>query len=139
MAEKKPAFSVEEKAAMRAAVKEAKENKSREESLKAVEEAIAKMTDEDRVLAQTVHDIVRAVAPELDAKTFYGMPAYARDGKVVVFFKNAGKFGERYATLGFEGAAGLDDGNMWPTSWAVTKLSKADEKVIADLVKRAAG
>jgi uncharacterized protein YdhG (YjbR/CyaY superfamily) len=99
---------------------------------------IAEMPEADRGLAERIHAIVVQEAPELDAKTWYGMPAYARDGKVVMFFKPAEKFGSRYATLGFEDAAALDDGSMWPTSYAVTSLSGKDEKAIAELVRRAA-
>ena len=98
---------------------------------------IAEMPKADRALATRVHEIVTANAPDLWPKTWYGMPAYARDGKVVCFFKSAGKFKSRYATLGFEEAANLDDGAMWPTSFALKKLTAADEKKIAALVKKA--
>lgn len=130
-------FSAEEKAAMRAAVKEAKATASREEAAKAAQEAIAAMSDEDRAIAERVHAIVAEVAPELEPRTFYGMPAYAKEGRVVVFFKSSGKFNERYSTLGFESRAALDEGGMWPTSYAITSLSKADEQRIAELVRRA--
>ncbi|MBI5161004.1 MAG: DUF1801 domain-containing protein [Micrococcales bacterium] len=140
MAETKSSgFTAEEKAAMRQLAKERKASASREEGVRAVQEAIAKMSDEDRALAERVHAIITEAAPELNPKTYYGMPAYARDGKVIVFFKNAGKFTERYATLGFESVAALDEGTMWPTSWAVTALTTADEKRIAELVRRALG
>ena len=95
------------------------------------------MPDRDRVLAERIHAIVTQTAPDLDVKTWYGMPAYARDGKVVCFFKPAEKFKARYATLGFEDAAALDDGGMWATSFGVTTLTEADEKRIEDLVRRA--
>lgn len=101
--------------------------------------AIAEMDDGDREIAEGLDAIVTEVAPGLASKTWYGFPAYTRDGKVVVFFKPAGKFKDRYATLGFESAAALDDGQMWPTSYALLSLTKADEKKIADLVRRAAG
>ena len=90
-------------------------------------------------MAERIHAIVKASAPVLTAKTWYGMPAYAKDGKMVCFFKAADKFKTRYATFGFEEAAKLDDGTMWPTSWALTKLTAADEKVIAELIKKSAG
>jgi uncharacterized protein YdhG (YjbR/CyaY superfamily) len=101
---------------------------------------IAEMPKADRVLAERIHAIVKASAPVLSPKTWYGMPAYAnQDGKVVCFFTAAAKFKSRYATFGFEEAAHLDEGTMWPTSWALTKLTAADEKKIAELVKKAAG
>ena len=109
----------------------------RAEEAQACLDKIAEMPDSDRVLAERIHAIVTTTAPDLDVKTWYGMPAYARDGKVVCFFKPAVKFKARYATLGFEDAAHLDEGGMWPTSFGVTNLSEADEKRIADLVRRA--
>ena len=133
MAEKK-GFTVEEKAAMRARAKELKE---KEDGDTAVREAIAAMTPADRALAKRVDELVRAAAPGLTPKTWYGMPAYAKDGKVVVFFKNAGKFKSRYSNLGFSDNASLDDGSMWPTEFALTKLTPADEKKITALVKKA--
>ena len=148
MAERKPAkkstqkgFSAEEKAAMRERAKELKAeeraNKNRAEGEKDLLAGIAAMTEPDRAMAKRLHAIVTATAPDLWPKTWYGMPAYARDGKVVCFFKNAGKFNSRYATLGFEEAANLDEGAMWPTSYALKKLTAADEKKIAALVKKA--
>jgi uncharacterized protein YdhG (YjbR/CyaY superfamily) len=96
------------------------------------------MAPEDRVLAERVHVVVSANAPDLTPKTWYGMPAYAdEDGKVVLFFKNGGKFNERYSTLGFEGAAHLDDGDMWPVVYALTKWSPAVEKKVVALVRTA--
>ena len=133
MAEKK-GFTAEEKAAMRARAKELKE---KEDGDTAVREAIAAMTPADRALAKRVDELVRAAAPGLTPKTWYGMPAYAKDGKVVVFFKNAGKFKSRYSNLGFSDNASLDDGSMWPTEFALTKLTPADEKKITALVKKA--
>ena len=133
MAEKK-GFSAEEKAAMRARAKELKE---KEDGKGAVRAAIAAMSPADRTLANRVDELVTAAAPELTPKTWYGMPAYAKDGKVVCFFKNAGKFKSRYATLGFSDQAKLDAGSMWPTEFALTKLTAADEKTITSLVKKA--
>jgi uncharacterized protein YdhG (YjbR/CyaY superfamily) len=98
---------------------------------------IAEMPNADRSMAERIHAIVKASAPALAPKTWYGMPAYAKDGKVVCFFKSADKFKSRYATFGFEEDARLDEGSMWPTSWALTKLTAADEAKIAALVKKA--
>ena len=101
-------------------------------------EKIAAMPDDDRVMAERIHAIVKGVAPDLTPRTYYGMPAYANeDGKVICFFTPASKFKERYASFGFNADANLDEGSMWPTAWALTKLSAADEKRIADLVKQA--
>jgi uncharacterized protein YdhG (YjbR/CyaY superfamily) len=99
---------------------------------------IKEMPGPDREIAERIHAIVKDAAPDLASRTWYGMPAYTRDGKVVLFFKAASKFNGRYATLGFEDQAKLDDGEMWPTSYALTKLTAADEKRIAELVKKAA-
>jgi uncharacterized protein YdhG (YjbR/CyaY superfamily) len=101
-------------------------------------EKIAAMAPADKVLAERVHAIVKEVASQLEAKTWYGMQAYFKEGKVVVFFQDAGKFQTRFCTLGFQDAANLDDGKMWPTSFAVIGLDKATEKRIADLVRQAA-
>lgn len=98
---------------------------------------VAAMPASDRVMAERIHAIVKANGPELEPKTWYGMPAWAKDGKVVCFFKAADKFKSRYATFGFEEEARLDDGSMWATSWALTKLTPVDEAKIADLVKKA--
>jgi uncharacterized protein YdhG (YjbR/CyaY superfamily) len=98
---------------------------------------IAEMPESDRVMAERIHAIVTANAPDLQAKTWYGMPAYAKDGKVICFFKSADKFKSRYATFGFEETANLDDGAMWATSWGLTKLTPADEAKIGALVKKA--
>jgi uncharacterized protein YdhG (YjbR/CyaY superfamily) len=133
MAEKK-GFTADEKAAMRARAKELKE---KEDGDSAVRSALAAMSPQDRALGKRVDELVRAAAPELTPKTWYGMPAYAKEGKVVCFFKNAGKFKSRYATLGFSDQANLDAGSMWPTEFALTKLSAADEKKITSLVKKA--
>ena len=132
---KQDGFSAEEKAAMRA---RAKELKSKEDGESAVLAALAKMSEKDRALGKRIHAIVKESAPDLIPKTWYGMPAYAnKDGKVVVFFRDAGKFKERYAMLGFNDSANLDDGSMWPIAFALTKLTKADEASVAKLVKQA--
>jgi uncharacterized protein YdhG (YjbR/CyaY superfamily) len=123
-------FTAEEKAAAKAALKDA-------EGEKAVLAAIAKMAPDDRKIAERIHAIVRKAAPELTPRTWYGMPAYSKDDKVVCFFKDAGKFKERYSTFGVTDRANLDHGSMWPTSYALPKLAKADEKKIGDLVKQA--
>jgi uncharacterized protein YdhG (YjbR/CyaY superfamily) len=138
-----PILSDLEKAAMLETIKERKAAARRGDDdaagLSDLLAKIAEMPKADRVLAERIHAIVTESAPNLRAKTWYGMPAWARDGKLVCFFKAADKFKARYATLGFEDAARLDDGDMWPTSFAVTKLSKDDEAKIAALVKKAAG
>ncbi|HET8727313.1 MAG TPA: DUF1801 domain-containing protein [Alphaproteobacteria bacterium] len=100
---------------------------------------IAAMPEEDRVLAERIHEIVTATAPELEPRTWYGMPAYAKDGQVLCFFQDAAKFKARYATFGFSDKAKLDEGSMWPASYALTSLSKADEERIAALVRKAVG
>jgi uncharacterized protein YdhG (YjbR/CyaY superfamily) len=99
---------------------------------------IAEMPESDRVMAERLHAIIKATAPDLSPKTWYGMPAYARDGNVVCFFQSAQKFNSRYATFGFSDKANLDEGAMWPTSFALTELTSADEARIAALVKKAA-
>ena len=132
---KKEGFSVEEKAAMRA---RAKELKAAAEGEEAVLAALAEMSPEDRAIGERIHAIVRKSAPELTPRTWYGMPAYANgDGKVVLFFRNAEKFKERYAMLGFNDSANLDDGSMWPVAYAVAKLTKAGEAKVRALVKQA--
>jgi uncharacterized protein YdhG (YjbR/CyaY superfamily) len=132
---KKDGFSAEEKAAMRA---RAKELKSAADGESAVREAFAAMTPQDRAIGQRLHSILKETAPELVPKTWYGMPAYAnKQGKVVCFFRDAAKFKERYAMIGFNDIANLDDGSMWPVAYALTKLTKADEAKIAKLVARA--
>ena len=131
---KKESFSAEEKAAMRA---RARELKSKEDGESAVRAAIAAMSPQDRAIAQRLHDLITSAAPDLTPKTWYGMPAYAREGKVVCFFRDAGKFKERYAMLGFNDSAKLDDGSMWPVAYALTKLTAADETKLRALVKKA--
>jgi uncharacterized protein YdhG (YjbR/CyaY superfamily) len=129
-------FTAEEKAAMRARARELKANDDGES---AVRDAIAAMAPEDRAIAKRLHELIKATAPDLSPKTWYGMPAYAQDGKVVCFFRNAGKFKDRYATFGFNDSAKLDEGSMWPTAFALKKLTAADEAKIRALVKRAVG
>jgi hypothetical protein len=143
MAEKKPArgFTEDERAAMKARARELKAEeragRDRAEGERALLAAIEAMGEPDRAMATRLHAIIEATAPDLWPKTWYGMPAYAKDGKVVCFFKSAEKFNSRYATFGFEEAANLDEGAMWPTSYALTELTAADEKKIRELVKKA--
>ncbi len=134
-------FTAEERAAMKERAKEVKAAKrgKKGDGTAEVLDKIAAMADEDRALAERIHEIVTKAAPELTPRTWYGMPAYAKDGKVVCFFQDAGKFKARYATLGFQDTANLDDGPMWPTAFAVTKLTRAVEKQIAELVEKAVG
>ena len=128
-------FSAEEKAAMRA---RAKELKLAAEGESAILAALEKMTPSDRKIGERIHAIVKETAPDLTPKTWYGMPSYAdKNGKVVIFFRDAAKFKERYAMLGFQDNANLDDGSMWPVAYALPKLTKADEAKIAKLVKQA--
>ena len=135
-------FTAEERAAMKERAKELRKARGRGKAADLepdVLAAIAEMPDADRAIAERVHAIVREVAPELAPRLWYGQPAYARDGKVVCFFQAAAKFKTRYATLGFNDVATLDDGAMWPTAFAVVELGTAQEKQVADLVRRAAG
>lgn len=128
-------FSAEEKAAMRA---RARELKDRTDGETAVRAAIAEMAPKDRAIAKRVHELVKAAVPDLTPKTWYGMPAYAnKDGKVVCYFRDAGKFKERYGMLGFNDSAKLDDGSMWPVAFALAKLTPADEAKLSKLVKKA--
>jgi uncharacterized protein YdhG (YjbR/CyaY superfamily) len=131
---KKEGFTAEEKAAMRARARELKAGADGES---AVRTAIAGMAPQDRATAERLHTLIKDAAPDLMPKTWYGMPAYARDGKVVCFFRDAGKFKERYAMLGFNDSAKLDQGSMWPVAFAVTTLTAADEAKIRTLVKKA--
>ena len=135
-------FSAEERAAMKKRAAElraeGKKGARKADGLQAVLDSIAEMAPEDRALAERVHVTVTSAAPGLSPKTWYGMPAYANaDGKVVVFFQNAGKFSYRYSTLGFQDAANLDDGDVWPVSYALKKWSPLVEKKVAGLVKAA--
>jgi uncharacterized protein YdhG (YjbR/CyaY superfamily) len=129
-------FTAEEKAAMKARARELKDKTDGESAVRA---AIAEMSTQDRAIAKRVHELVSAAAPDLVPKTWYGMPAYAKDGKVVCFFRNAGKFKERYAMFGFNDTAKLDHGSMWPVAFALAKLTAADEAKIRALVKKAVG
>src|SRR5215210_2836100 len=143
-AKKSERFRAEERAAMRERAKELKAeeraNKNRAAGERAVLAKIAEMQEQDRAMAERLHEIVKASAPALSPKTWYGMPAYAdKDGKVVCHFQSAQKFNTRYATLGFSDKANLDEGAMWPTSFALKELTAAEEARIGALVKRAAG
>jgi uncharacterized protein YdhG (YjbR/CyaY superfamily) len=128
-------FTAEERAAMKERARELKSNGGAADVL----EKITEMPEPDRSMAQRLHALVREAAPELAPRTWYGMPAYARDGKVVCFFQNASKFKARYATFGFSDKANLDDGAMWPNSFALTELTGDVEARITELVKRAVG
>jgi uncharacterized protein YdhG (YjbR/CyaY superfamily) len=134
-------FTDEERAAMKNRAQElkaeARANKNRADGERDVLAAIAEMPESDRVMAERIHAIVTANAPALWPKTWYGMPSYARDGKVVCFFQSAQKFNSRYATFGFNDTANLDEGAMWPTSFALKELTAAEEAQIASLVKKA--
>ncbi|WP_406011046.1 DUF1801 domain-containing protein [Streptomyces sp. NBC_00637] len=140
-------FTAEERAAMKEHAHEQKQTAARRGSRAEKEAAaeqdvlakIAEMPEADRVLAERIHEIVKTVAPGLAPKLWYGMPAYARDGKVVCHFQSAEKFKSRYATLGFSDQAALDEGAMWPTAYALKELTAADEQLISALVKKAAG
>jgi uncharacterized protein YdhG (YjbR/CyaY superfamily) len=146
MAERKPAkktgktsagWTDQERAAMKERARELKAGKADGEG--DVLAKIAEMPEPDRAMAERIHAIVKASAPALSPRTWYGMPAYAKDGKVLCFFTPASKFKERYATLGFNATANLDEGTMWPTSFALTELTADDEARIAALVKKAVG
>ena len=133
----KKGFTAEERAAMRERARELKAAAGKAEAEGDVLAKIAEMPKADRVMAERVHAIVKASAPDLSPRTWYGMPAYAKDDKVVCFFRSAAKFKSRYATLGFSDKANLDEGEMWPTDFALKKLTAAEEKKIAALVKKA--
>jgi uncharacterized protein YdhG (YjbR/CyaY superfamily) len=131
-------FSAEERAAMRERAAELKAEARKADGEKILLAKVKEMPPADRKMAERIHEIVKANAPDLSPKTWYGMPAYAnKDGKVVIYFQDAAKFDSRYATFGFNDTAKLDDGEMWPTSFALKKLTAADEKRIAALVKKA--
>ena len=140
-AKKSKGFTDEEQAAMRERAKEqkaeARANKKKAEGESDLLAKIAEMQGPDRAMAERLHEIVKASAPALWPKTWYGMPAYAKDGKIVCFFQSAQKFNSRYATLGFSDQANLDEGAMWPTSFALKELTAAEEAKIGALVKRA--
>jgi uncharacterized protein YdhG (YjbR/CyaY superfamily) len=135
-------FTDEERSAMKERARELKAETRRGPRAKADAEGavlakIAEMPEPDRALGERLHAIVKANAPDLSPKLYYGMPAYAKDGKVVCFFQPAAKFSARYATFGFNDIANLDEGSMWPTSWALTELTAADEETIGALVRKA--
>jgi hypothetical protein len=130
-------FSAEERAAMKERARELKAAQNKEEGERALLTKIAEMPEPDRGMAKRLHAIITAAAPDLSPKTWYGMPAYAKDDEIVCFYKSADKFKSRYATFGFEEAANLDEGAMWPTSFALKKLTATDEKKIRALVKKA--
>ena len=131
------ALTAEERAAMKELIQERKAAARGEDGESAVLAKIAEMPEVDRAMAERLHAIVKASAPSLTPKTWYGMPAYAKDGKVICFFQSAAKFKARYATFGFSDKANLDEGAMWPTSFALEKLTAAADERIATLVKRA--
>ena len=138
-AKKAEGFTAEERAAMRERAKEQKAEAQKADGERAVLAKIAEMEGPDRAMAERLHEIVKASAPSLSPKTWYGMPAYAnKDGKVVCYFQSAEKFDARYATLGFSDKANLDEGAMWPTTFALKELGAAEEAKIGALVKRAA-
>jgi uncharacterized protein YdhG (YjbR/CyaY superfamily) len=130
-------FTAEERAAMRERARELKAEASKADGEKALLEKVAEMEGSDRAMAERLHEIITASAPSLAPKTWYGMPAYAKDGKVVCYFQSAGKFNSRYATFGFSDEANLDKGAMWPTSFALKELTAADEAKIGAMVKKA--
>ena len=130
-------FSAEERAAMKAAATERKASQKQEDLDKALAEAIAKLPDDERKMAEKIDAIVRKHAPTLASKTYYGMPGWARDGKVCIFMQPASKFKVRYCTIGFDSIANLDDGDMWPTSFALMKIGPDEEKRIIALVRKA--
>jgi uncharacterized protein YdhG (YjbR/CyaY superfamily) len=130
-------FTADERAAMKERAKELKTEAAKADGEETLLAAIAKMPGSDRAMAKRLHTIIKDSAPGLSPKTWYGMPAYAKDGKVVCFFRGAAKFKERYAMFGFNDSANLDKGAMWPVAFALTELTAADEKKIAALVKKA--
>ena len=130
-------FSAEEKAAARERVRELKAEAAKADGKLELLAAIARMQEPDRTIAKKVHALITAAAPALAPKTCYGMPAYTKDGNVICYFQNAGKFKVRYQTLGFSDKAKVDDGNMWPIQYALSKLTAAEEAKITALVKKA--
>src|SRR3712207_1063095 len=136
-AKKSKGFTAEERAAMKERAKEQKAQAQKADGERAVLAKIAEMQGPDRAMAERLHEVVKASAPDLSPKTWYGMPAYAKDGKVVCFFQSAEKFNTRYATFSFSDKANLDEGAMWPTSFALKELTTAEEAKIGALVKRA--
>jgi uncharacterized protein YdhG (YjbR/CyaY superfamily) len=134
-----PGFSAEEKAAARERVRELKAEAAKADGKAELLAAIARMQEPDRAIAKKVHELITAAAPALTPKTWYGMPAYAKDGNVICYFQNAGKFKVRYQTLGFSDKAKIDDGAMWPIQYALSKLTATEEAKITALVKKAVG
>ncbi|MEP6479656.1 MAG: DUF1801 domain-containing protein [Rhodoglobus sp.] len=132
-------FTSEERAAMKERAKELKANASKADDLRDVLQKIAEMPEADRAIATRLHELITTAAPSLVPKTWYGQPAYAKDGRVVCFFQSSDKFNTRYSTLGFSDVAAIDDGSMWPTSFAVTKLTAADEAMISALITKSVG
>jgi len=136
-AKKSEGFTAEERAAMKERAKELKAEAQRADGESAVLAKIAEMEGQDRAMAKRLHEIIKSSAPDLSPKTWYGMPAYAKEGKVVCYFQSAKKFNSRYATLGFNDAANLDEGAMWATSFALKELTATEEARIGALVKKA--
>lgn len=132
-------FTADERKAMRERAKELKNKDDKIAAEAGVMLKIGQMDASDKAMALTIHELVKTHAPDLDAKTWYGMPAWGRDGKTILFFQSAGKFKVRFATLGFSEHAALDEGEMWPTSYALNKIDKMAEALIAELIKRATG
>ncbi|SCX15279.1 hypothetical protein SAMN05216534_1629 [Candidatus Aquiluna sp. UB-MaderosW2red] len=140
MAQRQPkleSFTPQERAAIKERAKEQQKASTKESQEAEVLLKISQMSSNDKALAQKIHELVKTFAPELDAKTWYGMPAYARAGKTILFFQDAGKFKVRYATLGFSEHANLDGGNMWPNAYALIDLDKQTEEQIIGLIKKA--
>jgi uncharacterized protein YdhG (YjbR/CyaY superfamily) len=138
-AKKSGGFTAEERAAMKERAREQKAEAQKADGERDVLAKIVEMQESDRAMAERLHEIVKASAPDLSPRTWYGMPAYARDGKVVCFFQSAEKFNTRYATFSFSDKANLDEGAMWPTTFALKELTEAEEARISELVKRAVG
>ncbi|TBN56586.1 hypothetical protein EYE40_03770 [Glaciihabitans arcticus] len=132
-------FSAEERAAMKDRAKELKAQAKQADFTQDVLDRINEMPDDERAIAEKIHELVTKHAPNLSPKTWYGMPGWALDGAIVIFFQAATKFKARYSTLGFNDTAKLDDGSFWPTAYALTKITKVDEKAIIDLITKAAG
>lgn len=131
-------LSAAEKKAVKERAKELRASQKKDKLEKAVLDTIAEMPEDDQVLARKIHEMVKELAPDLTARTMYGMPSYANaDGKTVILFQAASKFGTRYSTITFDEGANLDDGSMWPISWALTKLTRADAERVRELVRRA--
>ena len=139
MADSKTGFTADERKAMRERAKELKNKDDKTAAAADVMAKIGQMDASDKAMALTIHELVKTHAPDLDAKTWYGMPAWGHNGKTILFFQSAGKFKVRFATLGFSEHATLDDGEMWPTSYALNKIDKTAQAQIVELIKRATG